>query len=455
MTAGSGVATVFYRDTTVAAPTLSFADLPLPDNPQLGLATATQAVQITAGSPDRLAITGQATVVSGQAAGLEVHVQNAYGVDVAVASDLTVYLNSTSATATFSGDASFATPITELVVPAGSTDVAFFYQDSTAGPATITAADQPSGPEIGLAAASSTETVLAGDLHQIAFVTPSPSLEAGQPSAALVVQTEDRYANPAAVGADTVLYLSSTSLQGTFSASADFATTITSLTLRATQSSATVFYRDTASGSPVLTVSDQPTPDAPDAGLVNATQTATIVAGPVTQLAWGTPPELQAGESGTLSVQTDNAYGVPTPVPAAVTLYLSHTGPASGLSVSAGGPWTSSQFVLGAGADTEQLFYMSTAPVSDQVVVADEPLPGTDTGWTDATVTVAVVAGVPTQLALSAPPATVTAKHASLPTPWKPSTPTGPAAPATDTPLYLRSTSSAGQFASAPGGPWG
>ena len=119
-------------------------------------------------------------------------------------SALSVVLTSTSATGTFS-------PQTTVAIPAGGSDVNFYYADTTAGAPTITAT------AAGFAPATQQEIVVAAAPSQVAFITAAQTLTAGVPSQTMTVQLEDAFGNPASAASTTTIRLSTTSANGTFS----------------------------------------------------------------------------------------------------------------------------------------------------------------------------------------------------------------------------------------------
>ena len=96
----------------------------------------------------------------------------------AIAGNLTVHLSSTSGGGSFR-DAGDTAAIVSIVIPDGSSSASFRYQDTTAGSPTITAADQASGPDVGLTDATQQETVDPAALASIVISPSSASIAAG------------------------------------------------------------------------------------------------------------------------------------------------------------------------------------------------------------------------------------------------------------------------------------
>ena len=87
----------------------------------------------------------------------------------------------------------------------------------------------------------------------------------------MTIQTQDAFGNAKNVSSDTLLYLNSSSATGIFLDAAN--QVITTTTINTGANSANFYYKDIATGSPQITVSDFSYPDSPDQGLINAMQT--------------------------------------------------------------------------------------------------------------------------------------------------------------------------------------
>ena len=140
---------------------------------------------------------------------------------------------------------------------------------------------------------------------QLAFTTMTQTLTAGVTSGTITVQLDDASGNAVAAGSGgQTVNLATNSAGGLFRNTTDTAT-ITSVTILAGSSAASLKYKDTLVGTPTLTASAT--------GLASATQQETVIAVPASQLVFTTTTQtLTAGiTSGTITVQLGDASGNP------------------------------------------------------------------------------------------------------------------------------------------------
>jgi Tol biopolymer transport system component/subtilisin family serine protease len=118
----------------------------------------------------------------------------------------------------------------------------------------------------------------------LVFVTPTQTIIAGSVSTIITIQARDASNTPINVYSDTEINLFSTSNSGRFdtSAAGSFNGTITKITIPAGNSSASFYYKDTATGTPTIT--------AASIGLASGTQQETITVRIATKLAFTTQP---------------------------------------------------------------------------------------------------------------------------------------------------------------------
>jgi hypothetical protein len=145
----------------------------------------------TSWSPDALALLGGGTATAGQPTPLTAELQVA-GIAWPEATPVTVTLASSSASGEFapSADGPWA-PTFELSVPAGSTDAAFYYRDTSAGSVTLTA----SAPE--RVGAMLTVTVGAAALAALEISPTNVTVTSGG-SQQFTASGADAYGNPLA-----------------------------------------------------------------------------------------------------------------------------------------------------------------------------------------------------------------------------------------------------------------
>ncbi|HEU4913899.1 MAG TPA: DUF2341 domain-containing protein [Candidatus Saccharimonadales bacterium] len=458
---GSSVASFYFRDRAAGSPVITAADLALPDNPDLGLRNATQQQSISAGSPDHLAWVASASGVAGQVVPVRVELQNVYGVPVAASSDVQVYLGSTSGSGAFAMASNMAALVTEVTLPASSDHVDFYYRDTTAGAVTLSARDTQSGGEdVGILDASHDLTMLPEAAARLRIISSSQNLEAGETSNIMTVQIQDIFGNAVTATADASVYLASTSSGGSFATDSDFTQSVTRVSIVAGSSTASFYYRDPVVGTATVTAGDAALPESPDLGLANATQNVTITAGSITKLGWAdVPAALEAGEvSAAVRIQAQNRFGIATPVPVDTTVYLEHTASDSGFATTPSGPWTLSQVTIPAGQKEVTVYYRNQAAASDTLTAADASPSSPDTGWSNGIATINVTAGEPVAIVFTNPARQTIARHTSAPYVIELRNRHGVAVPATrDTVVYLRSTtpSTSAEFSLNTAGPWG
>ncbi len=101
---------------------------------------------------------------------------------------------------------------------------------------------------------SGTLTITSGTASQLAIMTAPVSGTHGatRTIGPILVQEQDQYGNPVAVGTATTVNLTSTSGTGTFAATSG-GTAVTSVTIASTSSYTTFYYGDTAANTPTIT----------------------------------------------------------------------------------------------------------------------------------------------------------------------------------------------------------
>jgi len=100
---------------------------------------------------------------------------------------------------------------------------------------------------------------------KIVFTTAAQMITAGEASAVMTIQTQDASSNPVNVPSDMTITLSSTSGTGKFSLSDSAWSEITSITITASSSVASFYYKDTTAGTPTITAAESPSQDWADA----------------------------------------------------------------------------------------------------------------------------------------------------------------------------------------------
>jgi hypothetical protein len=133
--------------------------------------------------------TAPQALIAGSHAALAVDLRTSSGVSLTVTSPLTVSLSSSSSGGSFSSSATGPwTSTLALTIPTGSVSAGFYYRDTRAGEATLTAAAS------GKSSALQSQTVSAAPLARIALTPPSATLAPGE-SQAFAAHGTDAYGN--------------------------------------------------------------------------------------------------------------------------------------------------------------------------------------------------------------------------------------------------------------------
>jgi Divergent InlB B-repeat domain len=220
----------------------------------------------------------------------------------------------------------------------------------TAGIRYVTATDTVTGSITGT---QSGITVLAASASKLVYTTgSSQTLTAGLISSQITVQRQDAYGNPVTSGSARV-NLKSGSKGGAFYSNAAGTTRITYVTISGGSSTASFWYSDTISGTPVLTLSAT--------GLTSATTTFTINAAAASKLAYiaGAGQSLQRGRlSSVITVQRQDQYG--NPVTSGVTTVSLSSTSAGATFYSDAGTTVVTSVTINAGSSTVSFWYRDT-----------------------------------------------------------------------------------------------
>jgi hypothetical protein len=308
-----GSAATFHFAGTAAGPVNITAD------DAGALAAATQREEIVPGAPSRVVFQTPPVTLQAGSCSPEVRVlaHDAHGNPADAPPGTVVSLGAApSHRVTFYSDPLCTAAITSVTLPAGAGGAApFHFAALTAGMVPLTA-DVP-----GWQSASQTETVTAGPVGRVAFISPAQTIPVNACSGAAVVQSQDAHGNVSAVGAPLDLALSSDrGAAVTFHADSSCATApVTQRTIPAGQTTATFHFRSTVTGPLLLTA----TPPPPVSAGAQA-QTITTSGAP-TRLEFLTPPRsVVAGTcSAVATVITRDSVGNEAPVASGTAVTLS------------------------------------------------------------------------------------------------------------------------------------
>lgn len=424
--AGNYLAAGFnFKDTTAGTPTITASSLSLTS----GMQTET----IQPGPPSQLAFaTPPRTVTAGAcSAQLQVQSRDSFGNAKNVAADTTVSLSTTaSSTGRFYTDSSCTLgTVTQVTILAGSNSATFYYRDTKSGSPTVTASN------LGLTSPTQVVTVAPGLPNKLVFTSPAQTLVAGACSAITNLQVQDALSNASPVSAGTTVALLSSSGTTEFHSNSSCTSPITSVTVPASSSQATFYFRDPTAGTPALT--------AQAAGLSDGTQQATFNNAPPARLAFATPPRtvIAGGCSPVVTVQSQDTFGNAAALSAGTTVTLS-IGSATARLYSDSGCTTllSGQVTIGAGTSSADFYFRDTVAGTPAINATASPL-------SPASQTETVAAATPDSLVFVTGPQTLTAGACSAVVTVEAQDVLGnPAPPSGTTVVNLTSTSTGATF---------
>lgn len=215
-------------------------------------------------------------------------------------------------------------------------------------------------------------TVNGASVSKIVFTNPAQTLTAGSVSRIITIQTQDTYGNPTNMGTNTVINLSSSSVNGAFYSDSRGTRRITSVTIRSGTSSASFYYKDTQAGTPTITI-DKP-------GLTGANQQETINAASISKIVFTTPAQtIKAGAvSGVMTIQTLDSYGNPASVKNNTIINLSSSSMNDRFYSNAGGTQRITSVTISSGANSASFYYKDTRVGTPTITAAKS-------GWYSAT----------------------------------------------------------------------
>ncbi|MFS8130858.1 MAG: beta strand repeat-containing protein [Candidatus Dojkabacteria bacterium] len=474
ITAATSSSTFYYKDTTSNNPVITVSDQPSLDSPDIGITNATQTQTIILGAVAKLRfVNSNSSVQSGDVKQLQLRLLNAYDGLTQTPGQLTVYFSTTSS-GLFSLGQTFGVgeSIDAYSIPENQSGVDLYYKDIQAGSVTVTASDFSTPAEIpdtGITNATQTFTVQSANLQNLVFITTAQSLVVGQTSNVMTVQARDVFGNIATVTNITPFYLYTNSVTGQFSLSTDFSAghLVTQSSMSAGTSSVSFYYKDLTyvapSSNPTITVSNQFPKPVSDDSIIDAVQIETINAGNISQITY-TSSDLGTTIAGTpaapITAIFKNQYNVEIPLTSTKTLYFFSSlggGQFASWNGSSCGSFGISSIDITAPNSRFIFCYKSSQSGSSTVTVSDTNVVTPDTAWTNATGVIVVDPGIITQIVFNnTNPQEIVARHTSAELKIETRNQYGNATAVTSNKtIFLRSSSSTGEFALSPGGSWG
>jgi prepilin-type N-terminal cleavage/methylation domain-containing protein len=149
--------------------------------------------------------------------------------------------------------------------------------------------------------------IVSGPPAKLIFTSSAQSIPAGTPSGAINIQAQDTNGNPANVTSNTTISLTSSSGNGSFSATTSWTSTTSSVTMTSGSNTVSFYYEDTTVGSPIITVSST--------GLTGKTQTETVTAATLARITVSpSDPSVFVGGTQTFTAQGYDQYNNPVSV---------------------------------------------------------------------------------------------------------------------------------------------
>jgi len=315
--AGASSATFYFKSTAVAAGTVTItvADGARTASQVQGLVLRTQLAFVTA---PKTQAAGDCS-----AGPITVETRDSSGAALNVLVPTTITFGTPDGNLGLFADSLCQNALTAVTIAAGNARANAYLRGTISGTARVTA----SAP--GMTGAEQTHTIQPGPTAQLIFTSPAQTaLPLNQCSEPATVQLRDAFGNPTPVGTARTLTLSSDASPGaSFRFYPDAACALAAITatpVAAGAATSTFYFKSTATspGQVTITVAD---------GVRTATQTQTLVQRTPTQLQFITAPfTVPLGScSPAVTLQTQDAAGLPAPVISATNIPLSSAGTAA------------------------------------------------------------------------------------------------------------------------------
>jgi len=281
--------------------------------------------------------------------------------------------------------------INSITLPAGVSDVAFYYKDSSPGTCAITASI------VGVATAIQQIAVASYTVDTIVVTTPIRTVVAGQISNLITIEARKSDGTPAYQDGSTQLQLQASAGGFVLNAGDSSAQTVSTITIGTGLASASFYYTGTIAGSQTISVAM--------AGVIDPIeQQITVTPESPYRLAFTTAPQStpEGSPSSSIHLVIRDSYGNTSPLlnPATLTLQSScNTGTFSQDSVN----WASvTQIPLSAGSTDATFFHQAITQGSCAITV-------TANGFQASTQPITITdSSYPVRIGITAPQATLT-----------------------------------------------
>ncbi|MEM3341724.1 MAG: hypothetical protein QW728_03435, partial [Thermoplasmata archaeon] len=413
-----------------------------PANPTWG--SASQNITVFASTPSRLVFSpaGPLTYQAGTtSAAIAVQLRDTWGNFIPAPSQVNIALQASAGVFQFSSTSSPWNPVSEIVIPAGSSSGTFYLRGYKTGTFSITASENPSR---GWSDAVLNITITPAPIVSMNFTTSPKTFQAGQGQSAglLNVEFRDAYGNPSSLLAVQTVLLSTSSSSGSFSTSPPPGwTPVSSIVVPAGRNNFSFYYNDTRAGTPLLTISAQGQP------WTLATQSETVLPAAINRLVFTNPVRTTAAGIASLSlvIETRDVYNNPSPVVSDITIRLTSSSTGVYEFSTSPPPWWSASgtAVIYAGSAQAIFYYRDTLAGTWLLTASENP----SLGWTDASQQITITAGPPERIVFITPPRTSQAGAISASITIQAQDNFGnPASRTAPTTILLNSSSSSGFF---------
>ncbi|MDE2095995.1 MAG: hypothetical protein KGL39_01985 [Patescibacteria group bacterium] len=198
ISSGTSSAAFWYYDTLAGTPTITASDNSSAPDGAVGIADATDALQINPGPAAAFFLNHPGMITAGTRAGYAVNRRDLFGNAVTL-SDQTVYLYASpvSGTGSFFSTATDTAPITFVTIPTGSASINFWYEEATSGTYAITASDNSSAPDGATGIADATDSLIVSPAPIVAtrLVILPPGPATVDAPASVTIRAEDNSGN--------------------------------------------------------------------------------------------------------------------------------------------------------------------------------------------------------------------------------------------------------------------
>lgn len=447
-----------YRDSAAGNPTITISGD--------GLTSASQQQTVENGNIEKIVVAGTSAINTTDRIALTISLKTNTDLLVRTNQDASINLFSDHAQGRFYASASSGSAISSTTINDGYSQKVIYFQKTVPGDVHLSISESP---EKGWTDATKDISVTAQGTH-LRFTTTPQTKVAGTESDELRVQLQDYYGNVVQAQDDIALNLSSASSFAKFSLQSGAAwSDIENITLAAGTDRVSFYTKDTAAGTHVLTVSEDP-----DSGISDATQNYTVTAAEAHSLMLlsGATQNLIAGQtSAPITVQLHDQYGNAKSVQTDTRLYISASSTNAFFSLT--NDFSPSQliesFVVPAGSSVATFYFKDT--VAEHVTISissEDPTIGMSKGvfgvlsaFADevdligAQAEIEVTMGDPARLVWESLPSEQQAGDDSVTATVKLTNQYYVELPApNDIPIYFASSSSEGEFALTQAGPW-